>query len=106
MRTKIAINIAILLFLAMLLVDLVTIVTIKRELIRSEVFKANVLLSSFENSLFNSILMKGRSPDWSPGLIFARMLDDPQLAAVLVLDNNGEQIFLHRNPDVAPDRLN
>jgi two-component system NtrC family sensor kinase len=105
LRTKIAINIAILLFLAMLLVDLVTIVTVKRELIRSEVFKANILLSSFENSLLDGILMKGRSPDLSPGLVLTRMLDDPQLAAVLVLDSDGEQIFLHRNRDVAAARL-
>ena len=49
LKAKIAINIAVLLFLAMLLVDLVTIVTVRRELIRSEVFKANSLLTSFED---------------------------------------------------------
>jgi len=106
LRTKIAINIAILLFLAMLLVDLVTIVTVKRELIRAELFKANILLSSLENSLLNGILINSRSPGLFPGLVLSRILGDPQLAAALVLDSNGEQIFLHRNPDVASDRLN
>lgn len=105
LRTKIAINFAILLFLAMLLIDLVMIVTVKRELIRSELFKAGILLSSFENSLLNGIFMNSRSPDSSPGLMLSQMLGDPQLAAALVLDRNGEQIFLHRNPDVAPGRL-
>ena len=105
LRTKIAINFAMLLFLAMLLIDLVTIVTVKRELIRSELFKAGILLSSFENSLLNDTLMNSRSPDSSPGLMLSQMLGDPQLAAALVLDRNGDQIFLHRNPDVAPGRL-
>lgn len=105
LRTKIAINIAVLLFLAMLLIDLVTIVTVKRELIRSEVFKANVLLTSFEHSLLNGILLDGRRPDLSPGSMMAKMVGDPQLAATMVLDTGGEQIFLHRDLDVSSDRL-
>jgi len=40
LRTKIAINIAILLFLGMFLINLVTMVTAKRDLIRSEVRQA------------------------------------------------------------------
>jgi signal transduction histidine kinase len=105
LRTKIAINIAVLLLLAMLLIDLVTIVTVKRELIRSEVFKANLLLTSFEHSLLNGILPAGRSRDLSPGSMMAKMVGDPQLAGAIILDNNGEQIFLHRHPDVSSDRL-
>ena len=106
LRAKIAISIAILLFLAMLLIDLITIVTLKRELVRSEVFKANFLLSSFENSLFNGNVMDSRSPDLSPGMLLTQILNDPQLAALLVVNSSGEQVVLHRNPDVAPDGLN
>ena len=105
LKTKIAINVAVLLFLAMFLIDLVTIVTVKRELIRSEVFKADILLSTFERNLFGSILAYGRGPDASPVMALTQMLSDPQLAAALILDRNGKQIFEHRNPDVAPARL-
>ena len=105
LKTKIAINIAILLLLAMVLIDLVTIVTVKRELIRSEVFKAKLLLSSFEHSLLNGILAEGGRSDLSPGSIMAKIVGDPQLAATMILDNSGEQIFLHRHPDVLPARL-
>lgn len=105
LRTKIAINIAILLFLAMILIDLVTIVTVQRELIRSEVFKANILLSSFEKNLLHNIVATGENPGVSPVGMLTQMLGDPQLAAALVLDRNGKEIFVHRNPDVAPGRL-
>jgi hypothetical protein len=105
LKTKIAVNIAILLFLGMLLIDLVTIVTIKRELIRAEVFKANMLLFSFEKSLLANISADSRKTDASPSTIFAQMLGDPQLAAVLVLNRNGLPIFEHRIPDIVLDRL-
>jgi signal transduction histidine kinase len=105
LKAKIALNIAFLLLAAMVLIDLVTIVTVKRELIRSEVFKANLLLKSFEHSLLNDILPNSERSDLSPGSIVAKMVGDPQLAATIVLDNRGEQVFLHRQPDEAPDRL-
>ncbi len=105
LKAKIAINIAVLLLVAMILIDLVTIVTIKRELIRSEVFKANLLLNSFEHSLINGLLPDSGRFDLSPGSIMAKIVGDPQLVATMILDISGEQKFLHRRPDVAPDRL-
>jgi two-component system NtrC family sensor kinase len=107
LKAKIAINIAVLLFLAMLLVDLITIVTVRRELIRSEVFKANNLLTSFEHSIVNGIpSTEGRPPSPSPGSVMAQIAGDPQLAGAVVLDSTGRQLILHRRPDVSPDLLN
>ena len=105
LKAKIAVNIALLLLAAMILIDLVTIVTIKRELIRSEVIKANLLLKSFEHSLLYGILAESGSSDLSPGSIMAKIVGDPQLAATVILDNRGDQIFLNRHPDIATDRL-
>jgi two-component system NtrC family sensor kinase len=105
LKAKIAINIAALLLLAMVLIDLVTIVTIKRELIRSEIVKANLLLNSFEHSLLNGILLDSGRFDLSPGSLMAKIADDSQLAATMILDTSGEQVFLHRRPDVSPARL-
>jgi two-component system NtrC family sensor kinase len=105
LKAKIAVNIALLLLAAMILIDLVTIVTVKRELIRSEVIKANLLLKSFEHSLLNGILTDSGRFDLSPGSIMAKIVGDPQLAATMILDNSGDQIFLNRHPDLAPDRL-
>jgi signal transduction histidine kinase len=105
LKAKIAINIAVLLFLAMLLIDLVTIVTVKRELIRSEVFKANILLTSFEHSIVNGIPSLEGRPNPSPGTTMAKLADDPRLAGAVVIDSTGKQLFLHRHPDVSTDML-
>ncbi len=105
LKAKIAVNIALLLLVAMILIDLVTIVTVKRELILSEVFKANLLLKSFEHSLLNGSLPDSGASGLLPGSIMAKLVGDSQLAATMILDNRGEQIFLQRQPDVAPDRL-
>ena len=105
LKAKIAVNIALLLLAAMVLIDLVTLVTVKRELIRSEVVKANLLLNSFEHSLLHGILPDSGRSDLSPGSIMAKIVGDPQLAATLILDDSGEQIFIHQVPGVAPGRL-
>jgi len=105
LKAKMAINLAVLLLLAMVLIDLVTIVTIKRELIRSEIYKASLLLKSIEHSLLSGALQyRGRSM-LSPGSIMGKILGYPQLAAVMILDNRGEQILLHQTPDAAADGL-
>ena len=53
LRTKIAINLAMLLLLAMVLIDMVSMVTVRRELIRSEVSKANLFLYFLKDDLKN-----------------------------------------------------
>ena len=105
LKAKIAINIAVLLFLAMLLIDLITIVTVKRELIRAEIFRANVLLASVEYGLLTGRLPAEPRRNQSPGSILAKMVGDPQLGGAVILDSRGEQIFLHRHPDVSSDKL-
>ncbi len=54
LRTKIAINLAMLLLMAMMLIDLVSMVTVRRELIRSEVSRANLLLAYLKDDLLNT----------------------------------------------------
>lgn len=51
LKTKIAINMAVLLVLGMVSINLVTMMTAKRDLIRSEVFKANQFLSGVARHL-------------------------------------------------------
>ena len=105
LKAKIAINIAVLLFLAMVLIDLVTIATVKGELIRSEVLKANILLTSFEHSLIDGISPAEGRPGPASGSMLAKIANDPQLAGAMVLDSNGKQLFLHRQPGVSAQML-
>ena len=66
LKAKIALNIAILLFVAMLLIVLVTMVTVKRELIRSEMDRANILLASLEGDLLDDMSPAGAAPPRPP----------------------------------------
>ena len=59
LKSKIALNIAILLLVAMLLIVLVTQVTVKRELIRSEIHSANILMTSIEENLLDGVATAG-----------------------------------------------
>lgn len=105
LKTKIAITIAMLLFLAMLLVDVVTIATVKRELIRSEVLKADLLLKSIRYSLLHGNPFEKRQSNLSSNPMMLKMVSDPQIAGAIILDSTGGQIFLHRQPNTSIDTL-
>ena len=54
LKTKIAINIAILFFAAMLLINVVTVMTAKRDIIRKEASNGFFILSTLEEDLLMS----------------------------------------------------
>ncbi len=105
LKAKIAINLAVLLFLAMLLIDLIIIVTVRRELIRSELFKAHILLASFEHSIVAGMASTAGGPSLSPDSMMGKVAGDSQLAGAMFLDRAGQQLFSHRRPDVSSDEL-
>lgn len=93
LRTKIAITIASLLFVGMFLIDLVTLVTLRRELIHSEVLKANALVALLEDKLGSSLLDVGENFDSKSRSLITRMIDDSQISDALVVGSDGEQIY-------------
>jgi signal transduction histidine kinase len=96
LKAKIALNIAILLFVAMLLIVLVTMVTVKRELIRSELDRANILLASLEDDLLDDMSAAGAAPELVPESLIAKMVNDAQISNVLLLGTTGDQVYLGR----------
>ena len=105
LRTKIAVTVAILLFLGMFLIDLVTMVTLRRELIRSEVLKANTLLAFVEDNLLNSTSEDGGTLNSKSKPLLTRMINGSQIAAALVVGSAGEQIYLGPSSAVSSDKL-
>jgi signal transduction histidine kinase len=96
LKAKIALNIAILLLVAMLLIVLVTMVTVKRELIRSEIYRANILLASLEDNLLYGISPAGATSDLVPESLVTKMINDLQISNVLLLGPKGDQVYLGR----------
>lgn len=102
LRTKIAINIAILLFLGMFLINLVTMVTAKRDLIRSEVSRANIFLAALEYNLV-------RSASWTSNLhhdaLVTKMISASQIACAQILWKNNEVSYFGYEPPVSAKEL-
>jgi len=105
LKAKIAINIAILLLSAMLLLVLVTLVTVKHELIRSEIYRANILLASLEENLVNSRSPVGAGPDFFPGAFITKMISESQITNALVLRDKDDQVHLGRQTAASVEEL-
>lgn len=99
LKTKIAINMAVLLLLGMVSIDLVTMMTAKRDLIRSEISKANHLLSNVVDHLAMNPWPGGpKSAIVSMAGIHA-LVTAADSATLLVLDPSERQIVF--GPDQA-----
>ena len=105
LKAKIALNIAILLLVAMLLIVLVTMVTVKRELIRSEIYRANILLASLEENLLNGMGSAGAPSDLILESSITKMIYDSQISNALVLGSKGEQCYLGKKSKASIEEL-
>jgi methyl-accepting chemotaxis protein len=89
----------------MLLMVLVVMVTVKRELIRSEVHSANILLASIEENLINGM----SAGDTASGLIseslITKMINYSQISHALVLGSKGEHCYLGAKSKTSMDQL-
>ncbi len=105
LRTKIAVNLAVLLLLAMVLIDLVSMVTIRRELIRSEVSKANLLLSVLENDLASVPVGTIGTVDSESKSLLIKMINDSQIANALHIGPSGEKVYLGEHSEISEKEL-
>ena len=105
LRTKIAINLAMLLLLAMVLIDFVSMVTVRRELIRSEVSKANLLLSFLEDDLPNTSVGATGTVDLESESLLIKMINDSQIASALLMGASGEKVYLGRQSEISENEL-
>ena len=95
LKTNIAINLAVLLALAMILIDLVIIITSQRDLIRSEISKGHILISVIENNLIDY----DASGDNAERLDFKHCLDkilyEAGFSCALVLDRDDQEKYFN-----------
>jgi signal transduction histidine kinase len=89
----------------MLLMVLVVMVTVKRELIRSEVRSANILLASIERDLLNAMSPGESVSGLIPKSFISKMIDDSQISRALVLGPRGERCYLGAKSKTSMDEL-
>jgi len=105
LKTKIAFNIAILFFVAMLLINIITVMTAQRDIIRKEVSRGQFILSAVETDLLNSLkLGKDPSATSSRAQVF-RLLTEAGVSNALVLGKNNKRIFFGNTPEPLQDDL-
>ena len=105
LKTKIAFNIAILFFVAMLLVNIVTVMTAQRDIIRKEVSKGHFVLFTVKTDLLKSLKFEtDPSPTTSRAQVF-RLLTEAGVSNALVLGKNNERISFGSTPQELQDEL-
>jgi len=105
LKAKIALNIAILLLVAMLLIVLVTMVTVKRELIRSEMHRANILFAYIEENLLKGVGPAGAVSEFISDSFITQMINDSQITKALFLGSKGERCDLGAKSKAPVDEL-
>jgi len=93
LKSNIAINIAVILLVGMLLIEFVTIITAQRDMIRFEILRGNLLISSFKESLVNFSDQKSPTPYFNLKSSFDRMMQEADFSCALIMDNNKKQIY-------------
>ena len=105
LKTKIAFNIAILFFVAMLLINIITVMTAQRDIIRKEVSRGQFILSTVEADLLSSLKLETVSSATSSRAQVFRLLTEAGVSSALVLGKNNERIFLGNTSAALQDEL-
>jgi signal transduction histidine kinase len=94
LKTKIAINIAILFFIAMLLINVVTVMTAKRDIIHKEASKGLFILSTLEEDLLMSLHFEQNPGSNKSRAEVNRLFAEAGISSALVRGKNNE-MFLY-----------
>ncbi len=93
LKTKIAFNIAILFFVAMLLINIVTVMTAQREIIRREVSLGHFILSTLEADLLKSLNLESDPSSSIARAEVNRLLTEAGVTGALILGKHNERDF-------------
>ncbi len=97
LKTKIAVNLAILLLLAMFLIDFIAVSTSQREIIRSEIARGELFIAVIQKSLkyFPENSQLNIQPDLMEGN--KALLQEADNTSVFIVDKSGKQIYSHNS---------
>ena len=105
LRTKIALNIAILFFVAMLLINIVTMMTAKRDIIRKEASRGHFLVSTLSADLLNTLKLDVDSTSHNSRARVSGLLAEVGVPGALVLGKNSERVVFGRSSEALQNEL-
>ena len=92
-------------FVAMLLINIITVMTAQRDIIRKEVSKGQFLLSVIKTDLLKSLTLETAQPATSSRARVFQLLTEAGVSNALVLGRNNERIFFGNPPRALQDEL-
>jgi signal transduction histidine kinase len=105
LKTKIALNIAILFFVAMLLINIVAMMTAKRDIIRKEASRGHFLVSSLKDELLEMLnLGMDSAPQDARAQVFG-LFAEAGVSNAIVLGKNKEQMAFGKSSQALQDTL-
>ncbi|MBT8374726.1 MAG: hypothetical protein KJN80_07435 [Deltaproteobacteria bacterium] len=93
LKSNIAINIGIILLVGMLLIGFVTMMTAQRDMVRSEILRGNLLISSFNENLINYSVQNNQTRPSHFKSSLDKMLHKAGFSCALIMDNHNKQIY-------------
>jgi signal transduction histidine kinase len=105
LKTKIAINIAILFFVAMLLINVVTVMTAKRDIIRKEASNGFFILAALEEDLLMSLNFEQDPGANKSRTKMNRLFTEAGISSALVMRKQNEMIHFGTSAEVLQNEL-
>ena len=105
LRTKIALNIAILFFVAMLLINIVAMMTAKRDIIRQEASRGHFLISLLTTDLLEILDIGTASKTQASRAQVFGLLAESGVAGALVLGKNSERVAFGQSSPALQNEL-
>jgi signal transduction histidine kinase len=92
LKAKMAITIAMLLFVAMVLIDLVIVVTTQNEIVRAEISKGDILLARLQDDLIDTCLWENIGSHSASKIKIMNILDEAGVSCAMILGRDGGEI--------------
>jgi signal transduction histidine kinase len=92
LKAKMAITIAMLLFVAMVLIDLVIVVTTQNELIRAEISKGDILLAGLQDDLIDTRLWENIGSHSALKMKIMSIFDEAGVSCALIMGRDGGEL--------------
>ena len=105
LKTKIAFNIAILFFVAMMLINIVTVITAQRDIVRKEAARGQFVLSALETALLKSVRPESDPSSSISRAEINRLLTEAGVSDAQLVGKNNERLSFGTSPKTLQDEL-
>ncbi len=105
LKAKMAVNIVVLLFVGMILIDLVIVITTQRDLIRAEISKGDMVLSRLEDEALTIALWENIGSHPECKVKIGNLLSNAGVTCALIMGKDSGQLYFGKKNCTADNKL-